>query len=66
MPKDLADTLRAAIKTSGKSARTLAGETGIPQSTISRFLSGTDMKLSNASVLAKHLGLELKNPRNAR
>jgi predicted transcriptional regulator len=61
MPKEMADSLRAAIRNSGQSASALARRTGVPQPTITRFLAGADMKLSTASKLAAHLGLELKS-----
>lgn len=60
MSKAMADTLRDAIRKSGKSANQLAAETGVPQPTITRFLAGADMKLSTAERLATHLGLKLK------
>jgi len=60
MSKELADKLRAAIRASGQSANELGRLTGVPQPTITRFLAGADMKLSTASRLAAHLGLELK------
>lgn len=60
MPKDIAESLRAAIRDSGKSANQLASETGVPQTTISRFLTGKDMGIHRAAKLAKALGLELK------
>lgn len=63
MAKELADTLRAAIRKSGMSANALADETGVPQPTITRFLAGADMKLETASKIAAYLGLELKPKR---
>jgi predicted transcriptional regulator len=60
MSKKLADTLREAIRKSGKSANKLADATGVPQPTITRFLAGADMKLSTAEKIAAYLGFELK------
>ena len=60
MSKQLADTLRAAIRMSGLSANALAELTGVPQPTITRFLAGADMKLATAGKIAAYLGLELK------
>lgn len=58
--KELANTLREAIRKSGKSAYALAGATGVPQPTITRFLAGADMKLETASKIAAYLGMELR------
>lgn len=63
MPKQLADTLRNAIRNSGLSANKLADETGVPQPTITRFLAGADMKLATAEKIAARLGLELRPKR---
>jgi len=60
MEKDIADKLRDAIRSSGETALALAKKTGVPQSTISRFLHGTDMRLSRASKIAKYLELDLQ------
>ena len=59
MSTDLANTLRAAITASGISARQLGIATGVNQTTISRFLAGSDMTLATASVLAEHLGVSV-------
>jgi predicted transcriptional regulator len=63
MPKELADTLRAAIRNSGISEIELARRTGVPQSRINDFMNGGDMRLTNAGKIAKYLGLELKKSR---
>lgn len=60
MSKELADTLRQAIRDSGQSANELAETTGVPQPTITRFLAGSDMRLSTAQKIAEYLGLELR------
>lgn len=60
MSKDVADALRQAIRESGLSANRLASLTGVPQTTISRFLRGEDMSIHRAAKIARHLGLELK------
>lgn len=54
------EELAAAIRNCGKSAYLLSQETGIPQSTISRFLQGADMRISQAEKLAAYFGLTLK------
>lgn len=61
--KQLADTLRNAIRNSGESANVIAKATGVPQPTITRFLAGADMKLATAEKIAAHLGLELQKRR---
>lgn len=63
MRKDLAEMLRDAIRKSGLSANELAAQTGVPQTTLSRFLRGKDMGIHRASKVAEHLGLELKPKR---
>jgi len=63
MIPDLADQLRAAIRTSGKSSYQLRAETGVAIPRISAFLAGGDMGLKNASKLAAALGIRLTKPR---
>lgn len=60
MSKEMSDVLRSAILKSGCSANELSKATGVPQTTISRFLRGKDMGIHRASKIAKHLGLTLK------
>ncbi len=52
--------LRAAIKVSGKSQSELAKATGIPRTSINRFMAGTDMGIGRAGKIAKYLKLELR------
>lgn len=56
----MAETLRKAMVACGLSANQLAQETGVPQTTISRFLRGKDMGIERASKIAAYLGLVLK------
>lgn len=56
----LDDALRRAISDSGLSGNEIARRTGVPQGTISRFLAGTDMRISKAAKIAACLGLSLK------
>ena len=63
MSKDLAEALRAAIIASGLSANELAKQTGVPQTTLSRFMRGNDMSMARGSRIAAYLGLELKKRR---
>lgn len=59
MSKDMAEKLRAAIRESGMSANALGQATGVEQTTISRFLKGSDMGIHKASKIATYLGLKL-------
>ncbi|MEX2138584.1 MAG: helix-turn-helix transcriptional regulator [Pirellulales bacterium] len=56
----LSDQLRQAIERSGLSHNEIARQTKIPQPTITRFVNGLDMRLSNADRLAAHFGLTLQ------
>lgn len=58
--KSMADQLRDAMRRSGKSTNQIAKAAGVPQTTLSRFLSGKDMSIHRASLVAKHLGLRLE------
>lgn len=60
MSKELADQLRKAIIDSGKSANEIAKASGVPQTTLSRFLRGGEMSIGRASKIAAFLGLSLK------
>lgn len=54
------DTLRKAVEDSGMTRYAIAQETGINESTLSRFVaSGRGISLANADVLATFLGYEL-------
>ena len=57
---DLDDKLRQEIERSGKSAKQLERESGVPQPTITRFLQGADMRLSRASQICRVLKLVLR------
>ena len=63
MDEQIADALRAAIRDSGLSANALAKETGVDQTTVSRFILGQDIRLSRAQKIATFLGMELKKKR---
>jgi len=63
MCKSMADKLRKAIRASGLSCNKLGRLTGVPHTTISRFLNGKDMGIQRASKIAAYLGLELKSKR---
>ena len=57
--KDIATALRRAITASGLSAKELARRTKTSQVTLSRFIRGSGIKLSNISPIAAYLGLQL-------
>ena len=60
MSKDLADSLRHAIEKSGQSVNEIAKASGVPQTTLARFMRGFDMSIHRASKVARYLRLELK------
>ena len=60
MAKTISIMLREAIVKSGKSAGEIAKATGVPQSTVTRFLNGGNMRLSWADTIAAHLCVEVK------
>jgi plasmid maintenance system antidote protein VapI len=62
----LSEHLRRAIAQSGLSHNELARQTKIPQPTITRFVNGLDLRLSNADRLAAHFGLALTSQRKRR
>jgi plasmid maintenance system antidote protein VapI len=60
----LQDVLRAAIRGTGKPIYRIAKESGVPQPSILRFMSGErDIRLETAEKLAASLGLGLKKTR---
>src|SRR5688572_4488261 len=56
----LSDQLRRAIAVSGISHNELARQTKIPQPTITRFVNGQDMRLSNADRVATCFKMSLR------
>jgi transcriptional regulator with XRE-family HTH domain len=54
------EALRRAIAGSGLSLNQISKRSGVPEPTISRFMSGTDMRMSKAAAIAAYLGLSLK------
>lgn len=57
----VSDTLRRAIEGSGMTRYRIAQETGINESTLSRFVaSGKGLSMDNCDRLCAYLGLELK------
>jgi transcriptional regulator with XRE-family HTH domain len=56
----MTDVLKAAIEQGGISRYRIARETGILETSLSRFMRGeTSLRLDKADVLADYLGLEL-------
>lgn len=61
---DFAKSLRDAIVESGVSQYQLAKFTGVPQTAISSFLRGSDIRLQTFNRLAAVMGFELKHRRS--
>ena len=58
--RTMTDVLKAAIEQGGVSRYQIAKDTGILQTSLSRFVRGeTSLRLDKADVLAEYLGLEL-------
>jgi transcriptional regulator with XRE-family HTH domain len=63
----MTEVLKAAIERSGKTRYQIAQDTGILQTSLSRFMRGeTSLRLDKADVLAEYLGLELTKRRAKR
>ncbi len=57
----MTEVLKAAIKQSGVSRYRIAQDTGVLETSLSRFVRGeTSLRLDKADVLADYLGLELE------
>lgn len=60
---DFAETLREAIRAAGLTQYHLAKVTGIPQSALSQFMGGKDLRVGTFQKLCQVVGLELtQNP----
>ena len=56
----MTEVLKSAIERSGKSRYRIAKDTGILETSLSRFVRGeTSLRLDKADVLAEYFGLEL-------
>ena len=56
----MTDVLKAAIEESGLTQYRIAKDTGIPATSLMRFMRGeTSLRLDKADVLAEYLGFEL-------
>jgi plasmid maintenance system antidote protein VapI len=57
----MADQLKKAIRSTGKTVNAVAVEAGVPQPVLHRFMTGErDLTLRTAQKLADHFGLELR------
>jgi plasmid maintenance system antidote protein VapI len=57
----MAEQLRKAMQTSGKTVNAIAVKAGIPQPVLYRFVNGErDLTMSTAQKLADYFGLELR------
>ncbi len=65
MAEAISTALRKAIEASGVSHNEIAKATGIPQPTITRFVNGADLRVSNCDALAAYFGLSLSGKRRA-
>lgn len=58
--QNVSGRLRVAIRESGLTNYRIAQDTGISESTLSRFVRGADLNSTNLDTLAQYLGLELR------
>ncbi len=56
----LARVIRSALRKHPLSLPAIAQKTGVPVTTLYEFMAGADMRLANASKLARFLALELR------
>lgn len=64
--RPVSEVLRDAVRDSAKSRYRIAHETGISESTLSRFLNGADLQTVNVDLLAEYFDLELRPTGNKR
>jgi hypothetical protein len=60
MSHEISETIRTAIRNSGKRLVTIAKKTGVAVSALTEFMDGADMHVTSASRIAAYLDLELK------
>jgi hypothetical protein len=60
MSEELANTIRAAVNSSGRQLPAIAKETGVEESALTEFMDGADIHLTTATKIAACVGLELK------
>lgn len=61
--KPVSDQLRDAVRKCGKTRYRISQETGIPQSTLSRFVNlGHGLTLDNVDLLCECIGVSLTGP----
>ncbi len=58
--KAMADVLRAAIRTSGRTRYRVAKDARVGPEVVSRFMAGADIRISTVGKIAEALGLELR------
>jgi transcriptional regulator with XRE-family HTH domain len=66
MAKRFSDQIRQAVDASGMTRYAICKALGIDQATMSRFMAGSGMELSNLDRLADLLGLTVKRPAKRR
>ena len=66
MKRPVSEVLRYAVQDSAQSRYRIAQETGISESTLSRFLNGADLQTVNVDLLAEYFDLELRPTENKR
>jgi predicted transcriptional regulator len=62
MPKTLADKLRAAVQAeidTGRSLRDIAKAADVTAPVITKFMQGSDIRISTVEALAKAVGVEI-------
>lgn len=60
----IADELRHAVESKGLTGLFIAAKSGLPQTTVSRFLRGGDISIHRAAKIAAILGLGLTKRRS--
>ena len=63
---ELAETIRKAIRDSGKSRNQIAVDTGIDPAVLHRFLYGGGLKLETAETLLNYFGFDVVKKRGSK
>ncbi len=56
---EVAEQIRRAIATGGKSRYAISHETGVDEGQLSRFMAGANMRTAALEAIARSLGLEI-------
>ncbi|MCC6486354.1 MAG: helix-turn-helix transcriptional regulator [Candidatus Hydrogenedentes bacterium] len=65
--QSITETLKRAIRDSGKSLKSIAQETGVERMSISRFMSGAQtLRLDKADILCAYFGIEISQKQKPR